>query len=109
MRCSAKKFAKCKLDSVGFVQSECCEITDPKRINRQKKALKLGEYVTEISNVTQAERALKSAQEDGELIPIAPAAIAKLLMDWSNIRTPNPEKLSNGNVAYGPYDIPKNA
>ena len=79
MRCSAKKFAKCKLDSVGFVQSECYEITDPKRINRQKKALKLVEYVIEISNITQAERALKSAQEDDELIPIAPAAIAKLL------------------------------
>ena len=88
MRCSAKKFAKCKLDSVGFVQSECYEITDPKRINRQKKALKLVESVAEISNITQAERSLMSAQEDDELIPIAPAAIAKLLkakMDWSKL------------------------
>ena len=62
MRCSAKEFAKCKLDSVGFVQSECAcyEITDPKRINRQKKALKLVESVAEISNITQAETALMS-------------------------------------------------
>ena len=27
----------------------------------------------------------------------------------ADIRTPNPEKLSNGTVAYGPYDIPENA
>ena len=85
---ATKKFAKRKLDSVGYVQSECYAITDPKRIARQMSALKLAESVAEINCINHAQAALKRAQEDDELIPIAAASMDKLVkakMDWSKL------------------------
>ena len=87
-RGATKKFAKRKLDSVGYVQSQCYAITDPKRIARQVSALKLAESVAEISCRNLAQAALKRAQEDDDLIPIAAHSIGKLVkakMDWSKL------------------------
>ena len=84
---AVKRMAKRKMDAYGFVQSECYEVTDDRRVKSQRAALQLAASMAEVSNAEKAEQAAKQVADDDELLgtELATKSLAKLRknnMDW---------------------------